>query len=446
MRKQLLAFALIAFIATSALFAGGRAEDAAVSADNTIVVAINNAPWLPGYEGIARAYERETGIRVDLRVFPFGQLTERARAAAESDRSEFDIITMNNAGSAQFYAAGVLRPFREIDPGFRPDPAMITYFYGDRWDEERGFATPDGEIMAIPINGNIQIFFYRADLYRQAGLQPPQTWDDVRHASRVIAGNDPNLFGYANRGQSATLSVSWDFYPFLRGMGGSVFANPPEDWTVVVNSDTAIRALELYLDLAHNHSPPNVASIGQAEQIALLQSGRLLQTIVVSGAFAQMDDQTSSAVAGQIEYTVLPRPVDGIHAANVGELVQGIPRNLPDSRQKMALDFLRYVTSYEGQIEFARAGGVPVRTDVYRAPELANDPKFRYFSAMLASEPYLVSFPRIPEGLQYTDVLERRLNEAISRQLTARQALNLAAEEIFQILRDAGYRTGFTPN
>lgn len=447
MTKSFITGLIVLVMVTTLVSAGGRAEGAS-SADEqeTIVVAINNAPWLPGYEGIAAAYERETGIRVDLRVFPFAQLTERARAAAESDRSEFDIITMNNAGSAQFYAAGLLTPLREIDARFTPDSAMINYFYGDRWNANAGYATADGDLLSIPINGNIQIFFYRADLYAQAGLQPPETWADVMNASRVIAGNNPNLFGYANRGQSGTLSVSWDFYPFLRSNGGDVFANAPEDWTVVVNSDAAIEALELYLELAHEHSPPNVSSIGQAEQVALLQSGRLLQTIVVSGAFAQMDDLASSSVVNNIGYTILPRMPGGQHAANVGELVQGIPRNLPQARKEAALKFLEFVTSYDGQVEFGRAGGVPVRTDVYTAPELAGDPAFRYFDAMLRSEPYLISFPRIPEGLQYTDVLERRLNEAISKQLSAREALNLAAEEIYRILDGAGYPTGFTPN
>jgi multiple sugar transport system substrate-binding protein len=159
-----------------------------------------------------------------------------------------------------------------------------------------------------------------------------------------------------------------------------------------------------------------------------------------------MDDPSSSAVANNIGYTILPRMPGGQHAANVGELVQGIPRNLPQARKEAALNFLRFVTSYEGQIQFGRAGGVPVRTDVYSAPELAGDPAFRYLQAMLDSEPYLISFPRIPEGLEYTDVLERRLNEAISRQLTAREALNLAAEEIYRILDLAGYATGFSAN
>mgnify|MGYP006273261325 CR=1 FL=1 len=431
------------------LFAGGEQEESAQGEGESapaggidkIVVAINNAPWLPGYEGLAEQYEEETGIEVDIRAFPFTQLTDRARSAAQSDQSEFDVITMNTSGSAQFYSAGLVTPLKEIDPDFELDPAIIEYFHGIRWDPEEG-NTADGAVVALPINGNIQIFYYRADLYEEAGLDPPETWSDVIEASNQIANPDEGLFGYAVRGKRGTLSVSWDFYPFLRGMGGRVFRNPPEDWTVVLNSEEGLAALELYLELANEHSPPNASNIGQSEQIALLQSGRLLQTIVVSGAFANVDDPDRSNVVGDIQYVVLPRPEGGEHAANIGELVQGIPQNLPAERKQAALDFLTYLTSFESQVAFAEFGGVPIRTDVYENSEISDDEKYRYFDATLESEPYLVGFPRIPETIQYTDVLEQRLNEAITGQLTAQEALELAAEEIYQILDDAGYQTG----
>jgi hypothetical protein len=47
--------------------------------------------------------------------------------------------------------------------------------------------------------------------------------------------------------------------------------------------------------LAKGFSPPGSSNIGQAEQIAMLSSGKLLQTIVVASAFAQVDDPKLSA-------------------------------------------------------------------------------------------------------------------------------------------------------
>ena len=410
---------------------------------DTLVVAINNAPWLPGFEAIAKQYEEDTGITIELRVFPMDQLTERTRSATTASLSEFDVITMNTAGSAQFYAGGLVMPFAEIDPDFDLDPQIIEYAYATRWDEAAGGNAPDAPVYGIPINGNIQIFYYRCDLYEEAGLPAPETWQDVIAAADAIAGPRADLHGYAVRGQRGAggSSVSWDFYPVLVGHGGRIFADDPHDWTVSLNSPEALEALELYVRLAKDYSPPNVASIGQADQIALLQAGRLLQTVVVAGAFANVDDPNASEVVGNICYTVVPRPVDGVHATATGELLQGIPRNIPAERQQAALEFLEYVVSYENQIAFARAGGVPIRSDVYES-ELADSPEFRYFGAMQASEPHQVSLPRIPESVQVGEVLERRLNEAVAGLLSPAEALELSAREIHQIMEDAGYATG----
>lgn len=428
--KKAKAFVITA-LAVGLLSAAGAQESV-----DRLVIAINNAPWLPGYEEIARQYEEDTGVAIDLRVFPMTELTERTRSAATAGQSEFDIITMNTAGTPLFYAGGLVEPLKSIDPDFELDSEIIEFAFATRWDSETGASAPDAPVMGLPINGNIQLFYYRCDLYDEAGLDAPETWEDVMAAADSIATG--RMYGYAVRGQRGTLSVSWDFYPFLVGHGGSIFADPPRDWTVTVNSPEAVEALELYLKLAQEYSPPNVGGLGQAEQIALLQAGRLLQTIVVAGAFANVDDEEASTVVGDICYTVVPRPVDGVHAANTGELMQAIPSNLPSARQQAALRFLEYVTSYEAQLAFAKAGGVPIREDVYES-EVAEDPAFRYFQAMRESVPYQVSMPRIPESVEYTNVLERRLNEAITGRLSAQEALDLAAQEISEIMKRAGY-------
>lgn len=59
-----------------------------------ITILINDSPWLPGFEKLVRAYERETGHRVQLNVTPFSGMLQKSRNAVLSSESEFDIINL----------------------------------------------------------------------------------------------------------------------------------------------------------------------------------------------------------------------------------------------------------------------------------------------------------------------------------------------------------------
>jgi multiple sugar transport system substrate-binding protein len=52
----------------------------------------------------------------------------------------------------------------------------------------------------------------------------------------------------------------------------------------------------------------------------------------------------------------------------------------------------------------------------------------------------------VPEGSQIQTVLDLRLNQAAISELSPAEALNTAAEEIYQIMKSAGYNTGKLPD
>ncbi len=404
-----------------------------------ISIAISDSPWLPGFQRLVAMYEEHIGNKVELNIFPFAGLLPKQLSAVGAQQSEFDILILNENWYSAFYDAKFVTPLKEIDPNFELDPAIIEYAYSTRWDHELRYSTPDGILYGIPINGNIQLFFYRGDLYEEAGFLSPVTWDDVIMAAEKIGG-PPKLYGYCNRGSREGVAISWDWLPFLRGFGSDIFADEPYDWTVTVNSEEGLKALELYLELA-KFAPPDVANINQAEQTALLAGGRLLQTICVCAAYPDMDDPEKSVVVNKIQYTVVPKPKDGKHSSSSGIWVMAIPSNLPDSNKKAALEFMKWATSKESQMEYARMGAIPVRQDVYES-ELAALSEFRYMKAMAESTPYIDPTFRIPEGPQISEEMSLRLNQAIAGELEAKEALDLMAEGIFKIMQEAGYKTG----
>src|SRR5262249_10618138 len=149
-----------------------------------------------------------------------------------------------------------------IDPAFKWPAPLITYNNTGRWDPKGKWFSPSGDIMALPINGNLQLFYYRGDLYQEKALKPPETWDDVLASARALTDKSKGFYGYCNRGQKGFAALSWDFSAFLYGYGGSWFAHLPADWTPTIDTDKALQALEMYVSLTQ-FAPPNVGNIGQ---------------------------------------------------------------------------------------------------------------------------------------------------------------------------------------
>jgi len=432
------------FLATAGLTVAGLASASAAAAAavpkvDPISILINDSPWYAGFEKLVQLYQQTTGNQVKLAVTPFTGMLEQTRNAVTARESTFDIVNLNESWYATFYAGGFVTPINSIDPAFRLDRNIIQYVYATRWNSQKKYSTADGELLGLPINGNMQVFYYRADLFQQAGLKPPETWDDVAAAAKKLH-NPPNMYGFAQRGQRAGWACGFDWFAYLRSYKSDWVANPPNNWTVTIDNAGAKASMATCLDLLKSYGPPNLASVGQAELAQLMASGKLAMAIGVVAIFPSLDNPQSSAVVNKMNVTVLPRPANGVHAPTSGIWVMSIPRNLPDARKKAALVFLQWALSKDAQIQYTKFGAIPVRQDVYTS-ELANQTEYRWMKAMGNSTRYVRDSPRIPEGIQVTDSIELHVNEAIAGQRTGDQAVDAMAEDLYGILQKAGYPT-----
>ena len=406
-----------------------------------ITIAINDSPWFGGFEAVVQKYEEETGNVVNLEVTPFGGLLEKIRNAVLDSESPYDLININGPWTVEFYEGGFLTPLDEIEPGFQLPPEVFTYEDSYFWNEEKQWRTSDGgKLMAFPPNGNIQLLFYRADLYEEAGLEPPETWDDVFAACEKIADGS-NLYGMVVRGERGN-AINYNWTPYLMGFGGDYVKDPENgDFTVTVNSPEAKAALDLYIELANKCGPPNSGAIGQGDMIQLLTTGKALNAVVVTAAWSSMDDPEKSAVVGKINTTVIPKPANGTHATAIGNWHFGIPKNISPERQQAALAFAKWFLTYDAQYAYAEAGSIPVRSDVFES-DLADKPEFRWMKSYLDSMPYAHQYYGFKEGTQVEEIMGLRLNQALIGELSSAKALNLAAEEMYQLFLENGRNTG----
>jgi multiple sugar transport system substrate-binding protein len=411
-----------------------------------INIVINQSPWLDGFSKIVDEYETETGNKVSLDVNPYAGSMEKQRNAVRSARSDYDILIINGIFYPEMYQGGFLEPLKDIDPNFKLDPQVYTFDDTLWYDSKTKTVNRDtGDLLTIPVNPNITMLFYRKDLYEKKGLKVAKTWDELMANAKAL-NDPPKMVGMMQRAARATISISWDFWPYMNSFGGSLFRDEANgDFFVTLNSPETRDALKTYLKFANEVGPKNPASMDQAALIQYLVTGRAAQAVLPAAAQSQMDDPNKSAVVGKIGYANLPHAPGFESAPALGHWLGGIPKNIPQENKVAALAFLNWFQQPATQIKYAELGGSPVSAAAYETA-FADKPENRYMLTMRDALPTARRMWTIPEGTDIVAVTEVGLNRAVSGEITVDEALNSMAAQIEEIMKKAGYKTGRLPD
>src|SRR6202044_2681797 len=156
---------------------------------------INQSPWFAGFSRLVEAYTTETGNHIELDVNPYPGALEKVSNSLRAATSTFgDTIFWN--------------------------------------DELRTFDRAKGRLMGVPINGNVDVLYYRKDLYEKHGLKVPETWDQL--LEKVHKLTDKNLYGYVHWDDRD--STAYEFVNYMFSFGGDIYAKASAgDFTVVLN-------------------------------------------------------------------------------------------------------------------------------------------------------------------------------------------------------------------
>jgi multiple sugar transport system substrate-binding protein len=417
-----------------------------VGEQEPITILINASPWYKGFENVVALYEEQTGNKVDLEVTPFDGMLEKARSAVRSgDTSPYDLVNINGSSTVEFYQGGFLQPLNEIDPDFAVPKEV--YAFGDSgcWDDAKKFRTcATGKLMGYSPNGNVELFYYRADAFKERNLAVPRTFDDVLANCKVLH-NPPQTYGYLQRGEKGD-SIFYDWMAYLLSYGGKIEADAENgDFTVTVNSPEAKAALDKFIEISKSCGPQNYASLGQGDLIQLVQTGKGQQAHAVVAAFPNFDDPQKSAVVGKVDAAVLPRAnADAQPGVAIGNWVLAIPKNASDAGKKGAIAFSKWFLTYRAQYAYAEGGGIPVREDVFSS-DLKDRPEFRWMPAYREEIQYGKQMLGYSEGPAVNQALGLRLNQALSGELSSAAALNQAAKDIEAIFKKSGRKTGTLP-
>ncbi|UGY11581.1 ABC transporter substrate-binding protein [Phyllobacterium pellucidum] len=129
---------------------------------------------------------------------------------------------------------------------------------------------PDGQQYYLPIQYVVLYLYYRADLFKEAGLNPPTTCEEFRTAAQKLT-KSPDTYGFGLRGGKG----GWDQW------GTFVFSQGAELKPGGLTKPEAVAANQWLIDLFQKDKviPPSAPNDGFQEIVAAFKAGKTAMTI-----------------------------------------------------------------------------------------------------------------------------------------------------------------------
>lgn len=309
------------------------------------------------YEAVAAGFMAEHP-EIEVRIVPIEEagVSQRIATSLAANRLP-DIVRMGIERVATFAADGIL----DEDAA---EAVIASIGKDDFRDGPLAMVTdPDtGKYAAVPFDGWIQAIWYRDDAFKEAGLNPPVSWDDINAACDALPGTGNLLYALTlatDPGQNyphqvfEQVAISNNAWPF--DADGNVSMDTPE----------MVEALKFYSELQRCAMPGPQYWRGAREAYELDQSGMLFYSTyimddLVDGSGMESGDKVEIAVADLALNTGFASQMVGPNgSASYGQLVTlGIMQGAKPEAQMVVEYFM--TEGYIDILALAPFGKVPV--------------------------------------------------------------------------------------
>ncbi|QUW18115.1 sugar ABC transporter substrate-binding protein [Agrococcus sp. Marseille-Q4369] len=418
-RIALPAAATVALLALTACSGGGGtgggASEGASGERSTVTVWMY--PVIPDetasqeyWSGVEEDFEAENDtIDLEIELQPWDNRDEKIATALASGRGP-DLVLLTADQTLNYYGTGGLQP---LDDAIEPDA-----FYPQTIDA----VTYDGSVYGYPIYQTSTTTAYNTELFEQAGIELPTTWDDVLAAAPVLAEQGVAVMDYSG---SPNMTLNLSFYPLLWQAGGTVFTEDGTD--VAFDSQEGVAALQFLMDLQEAGGLPADA----ATKANAIEGGPLGTGGAAMGYAVTLAEVRQMQTALGEETVAVGEPLTGEEQATFGTpgvlALTSISEN-PEAAGTVA----QYIGSAEVSSALHQASGTyPVLVDA----EVSSDDEdvAQFVAALEHARPGEV----VPNARQVMAALSPHLQAALQGQVTAQEALAAAAAEARQVIERA---------
>ena len=377
-RLRLASFLIASIVALAPLAGMALAQDAA----REFTIWFGRRDFIPDDEFVT--FHRENpDIRVNFDVIPLEQGLTEYIPAFQFDRAP-DILQLNHFNILPLVQQNmladigpVLERWQTEDPEDFADIAPVAFELASVGDVTYGMSMWAGP----------RFHAYRVDLFEEAGLPAPETWDDVLEAARAL--NAPDMLGMSIHGSRAHSPLGWFGSKFMN-MGGTFV-----DGVMQIDSDAGVYLLEFYQTLQREGLiDSDVLALDSGDFRAAFLGGRAAQFFEAANLYPRLNENLEFGT----EWTAVPPPVRPGGEADYAVPGFGWPflvnANVDD--MDAVYKIFRYLSEYSGQVAIRYQP--PTRLSVFQDPEfLAAQPWWEDLAPVFAEMVMFPNHPRITE-------------------------------------------------
>ncbi|UED83529.1 ABC transporter substrate-binding protein [Streptomyces profundus] len=313
---------------------------------------------------IIDAFEDEhPDIEVEYVGVPIADVQAKYDAAIQGGSGLPDVGGVSTSYLANLVAQGALDPLDErlAESGLADElaPNML--------ESVRSTVGGGDELFSVPTSANQGVLWYRTDLFDEAGLEPPTTWDNFFTAAETLTDRGNNAFGFTLRGGEGSIAHALDMMYAQSGIDS--FWDGDQ---TTVNDPANVEALERYAALYGVATPEADLNSDFTNMVATFTGGSVGMLQHNLGSYG---DHTAAFGEGVVDGLPMPADAEGGNHTFVSNPVDGLGLFRSSDNKAAAWAFIEFAASHAMNSRWNEsAGQIPANTEVMNDPWIAQAP------------------------------------------------------------------------
>lgn len=326
----------------------------------TINLMFNNHPWSQAMRDLVKDFTEKTGIKTRMEIFNEEQFRARLTTLMQGKSGDLDVyMSLTSREGAIFNKAGWyadLAPLMADKSLTAPD-----FNYEDFGASIRAASTFGSQIVALPINQEGPLFYWRKDIFEKCKVAEPKALEDIPVAAAAIKACDPAMGPWAARGLRG--AVPYALSAFIYNSGGSYAT---ADGKPGLSQPNTLKGLTMYANMLKDYGPPGALNHTFTQIVELLGQGKVAMAHESSNEFANI--MRFPGRASDLGVKVLP-PGKETGISKPVAIGWTVTMSNYSQRKPAAWLFLQWATSREVQAKLVSAGVAPPRASVFQGDD-----------------------------------------------------------------------------